>query len=223
MPQKIEYQKEDFIFLKSQLERIGFRQLSQSHRRDGSRRLGLVAPRKLSGSEVGFYYSHPTNSLTAIVWTTYIEAEEKFREQDMAWCLIKKNDHVLYYSKPVRRTKNFLINLLSKAWIVKYRVDFHPLCHKCDASMRIQQKANGGYFYACFKRDDHDNKKPVFTPWDSIGPKGVLPKKAQAFVDKMRARLQAYRNRNSKAGIVRKPMSQIRKKWIMKRPQNMIS
>lgn len=223
MPSKYEYGEEDFLFLKHELEQMGYRQKSEINFKGDFKRLGLQAPRPKPGREEGFIFASD-RFLNAIIWTSYVAADKAFRGEDVGWSLITEGDYAKYFAKPVRRTEGFLLQILRKAWITAWRVKHRPFCPTCDALMSIHEKKKHGkptgqYFWACFHQKSN-TQPPIFVGWDTIGPEKKLPPKAKEYVDKTRARIKAYKKRNKKLGITRTPMRSIRKSWVVTKPEN---
>lgn len=223
MAQKIEYTEQDFIFIKKNLEAIGFRQINHPNFKKNFERLGIAAPRNITGREEGFEWTE--NMFTIKIWTTYITKDKKFRDTgtDMGWVLILQGDMAQYFAKPIKRTKDFVVNLLSKAWITQWRVKNRPLCKQCDAYMQIQHNDNNGaYFWGCQKIEKHSTTQPQYLGWDSIGSQGKLPQRAKQYVDRMRAGVAKYKEKNKKKGIERTPARKIRKNWEITKPENKV-
>lgn len=227
MPERAQLATDDFSFIEEELIKLGYvRRIAKNVKMDFIR-LGLVAPREIKGREASFItYNHGLNSL---IWVSYDEVHKEWREVDLGWGLIRKGDKRQYCSKPLRRTPNFIQALLKRARVNKWRVDNRPLCPYCGAYMDIYErkdkkdkKPTGQYLWACFKRDKHENKEPVFVGWDKIGSEKKLPAEIEDYVLMMRKRVADYKERNRKLGIVRTPARFIRKPWGMTKPDNQI-
>lgn len=218
----MEFTENDFKFLKENLLSIGFHLKGEINFKKDFQRLGLEAPRKLTGREQGFFFTE--NGLTVKVWTTYLEKEKKFRDigEDMGWVLITEGDTAIYFAKPIKRTTSFIQNLLRKAWIAKWRVQNRPLCKQCKSYMDVKSNKMRQYFWGCFNNVYHHQNEPVFLGWDSIGPDGNLPKKAKAYTDSLRKKIILYKKRDKKLGIIRTPARKIRKPWPITKPENKI-
>ncbi|MDB4983876.1 MAG: hypothetical protein JWM20_55 [Patescibacteria group bacterium] len=225
-----ELTKEDFLVIKQTLEEWGFESYSKYHFQKTFRRLGIIPPRMLVGREEGFIFRG--ERYNAMVWVSWVESLGRFRTKedggDCGWVLIREGDRKKYFSKPIYRVpSSFVEEILSKAWIARYRVLFPPHCKCCDAVMDIHEKYKNGeptgqMMWACFKEEFHPDQRPRFTGWDKIGPEGTLPKKAQAYVDERRKRVANYKKRNEKLGITPVPRRKTRKKWKVTKPQNLI-
>lgn len=91
----------------------------------------LISPRGPREREEGLKFT--ANGLTVYVWTTWIKALNKARDEDAAWVIITNSrGKVLYYGRPIHRTKNFFKTLGKRAWIARWRVKNRPLCTECD-------------------------------------------------------------------------------------------
>lgn len=231
MPTKIDFTVDDYFFVKSELEKMGYSIKTGWEFKGDYSRLGLIAPRSKPGREATFVLS--ANNLNSIVHVTFDVVHMKWREEDLGWSLITKGDIEQYFSKPLRRTKNFILQFLRRAWINKWRVKYRPNCRVCKKRMEIREKykldpetkerkPTGQYYWGCFETEKHPDGKPVFLGWDKIGPLGKLPPKAEEFVDMMRNRVAAYKKRNKALGIERTPARKIRNKWGIKNKDNLI-
>ncbi|MEK7558488.1 MAG: hypothetical protein AAB507_01525, partial [Patescibacteria group bacterium] len=162
---------ETFVRFKKVLLKRGFREISPVEFRKDFQRLGLKAPSPREGREVGFRFW--SNGLEVVVWTTFLAGEGRAREEDAGWVLIKDGDKPLYFSHSLRRTKNFLRNLLWHAGIAKWRAEHRPLCPMCQKRMRIAHgKGIKSRFWACINPAFH--AKAVFLPWDHELPEWAL-------------------------------------------------
>jgi hypothetical protein len=125
-------QLENFI---RDLEKIGFEQISDAEFKERLARLKGESPRPRFGRELGFKYS--ANGLAVVVWTTWLPELRMFRKKDSGWVLIEENDAAVYFSRPLRRTNNFLKNLYDEALIARERINCRPRCSECGAYMKI--------------------------------------------------------------------------------------
>lgn len=211
--------KEDSIFLSTILLGWGFTKITRKDSGKSFARLDLSPPigRKIDGREVGFRYSN--NGYTVVVWTSYIDSEEKWRDvgTDYMWVLIRKGDIVKYFAKPFARTAGVILKVLRYAWVSQWRVNNIHICTKCLAYMDIERrKGPRGYYYVCKRTDLHDNKKYFILPWDYN-----LPPIAKQFVGIRREYTKKYKERNKKFKLNPKPAETIRKKWGIGNPQNL--
>lgn len=206
---------ETFVRFKKVLLKRGFREISPVEFRKDFQRLGLKAPSPREGREVGFRFW--SNGLEVVVWTTFLAGEGRAREEDAGWVLIKDGDKPLYFSHSLRRTKNFLRNLLWHAGIAKWRAEHRPLCPMCQKRMRIAHgKGIKSRFWACINPAFH--AKAVFLPWDH-----ELPEWALSFLKPFRrSRARSYalaRAQGKRPGTVIRN----RKGWKVGRPDNLVA
>lgn len=177
-------------------------------------RLGLQAPRRREGREIGF--SFWANGLTVIVWTTVLDPAGPAREEDSGWVLIKEGDRVRYFSHPLRRTEGFLRNLYRYARACRERVLERPRCPVCKKQMNIEYgKALGQRYWACFNRKFHE--KPEFATWDH----GLSKQSRDFFKVERRERRRYYGLRRAQG----KPLHVARLKrvsWKTTRSENRI-
>lgn len=215
---KFKLTKEDFIFLQGYLLSWGFVKITRRDFAKVFRRLDLQMPRRRTDRETGFMYTN--NGYTVIVWTSYIEDEEKWRDTgtDYAWVLIKEGDFVKYFAKPLIRMKSMILKLLRYAWVSKWRVDNRHLCPKCDAYMDIGKRHDRrGYYHICKNTDKHEDGLPFTYGWDHN-----LPPLAQEFVNIRREYTRQYKERNKRLGLTPKPIATIRKRAIVNKPENLV-
>lgn len=214
---KVKLTKEDFLFVATILLDWGFKKITRLASANTFRRLDLSAPRKIVGREVGFVYVSE-NGYKVIVWTSYLEEEEEWREvgTDICWVLISEGDRAKYFAKPLARIDGVIMKLLRYAWVSKWKVDNRPHCDECDDYMHIHRKKNTRqYFWICKKDDHHEDHKPRFKSWDF-----KLPPKAKEFVTIRRDLTKKYKEFNEKNGITPTPAAVKRKKWPIGKPHN---
>ncbi|MBU4351289.1 hypothetical protein KKH63_03100 [Patescibacteria group bacterium] len=205
---------EAFARFGNALLRRGFRKVSSVEFKKDFQRLGLKAPSPREGREVGFVFT--ANGLDVNVWTTFLEEEGRARESDSGWVLIKDADDTRYFAHPLRRTKNFLRNLLWHACIAKWRVEHRPLCSVCKNRMRIARgKGMKARFWKCVRPAFHI--KAVSLPWDY-----GLPQEALDFLRPLRKRRARYYAKLRKQG--KKPGAALRQRigWKIGRPENIV-
>ena len=207
--------KEEFDRFVIKLKALGFSEIRKSDFKKDFMRLGLIAPRKRYGREIGFYFSHP-NGLSIIVWTTFLVDENVAREEDSGWVLIKEGDEVPYFATPIRRTKRFFLRILRNAWLAKYRVIHRPLCPICNAYMKIQKgRALGSRYWIC-KSENHPGKIGR-EDWDKN-----LPPKALSYIKQNRKARASYRKKRLEEGKTVGQARIKRKKWKVHKPANKI-
>lgn len=211
---------DDYLFLDEELRGIGYSVITKSDKSKDFFRLELQAPRPIKGSEIGYRYSN--NEYTAKIWTSFLPAEQKFRDtgEDAMWPIITQADELAYSAKPIyRKSREDLMKTLRYAWVNKWKIDNIPLCPCCNARMVIFRKANSRrYMYACKKKGAHPDNKWRFRSWDY-----GLKEKAQAFVDIRRAATARYKEKMKALGKDPKPAAKIRKRWLPKNENNLIS
>ena len=194
MPQQVLPDEDDFAFLKKELEKLGFREITGVEFYNQFKRLKLKAPRRRLGKEVGFMFY--ANGLTVFVWTTWLRKEKRARKEDAAWVLITEGGEAPYFSHPIHRTKNFIRNLLCQAWIARWRILHRPLCPECSQFMQIVRgKGVKSRYWSCLNIGEHESKRPVRLSWDH-----GLPPKAKKYVDDLRKKRAAFRAKQRKAG-----------------------
>lgn len=211
MPAQVLPDGPTFGWLEHNLLRRGFRKRSRKEFRSDFRRLEPKPPSPRPGREAGFTFS--ANGYEVVVWTTFVESAQVARNRDAGWVLIKEGDEVLYFSRPIHRTKHFLHNLLLQASIARARVLHRPLCPDCSASMDIVAgKTLKARFWKCTKPA---HRKPVHLPWDYGLPMEVLP-----YIAKIRQARKRYRQKLKAQG--KKPGVALlkRKGWTIGKQQN---
>ena len=165
MPKKVLPTPEGFAIFEQNIMRLGFKLISQPEFADFFKRLGLRAPRKREGREVGLTFS--ANGLKATVWTTFLVDEEHARDEDAGWVIISENGEPKYFSHPLSRTSGFLERLLTQAKIARERVLNRPICPNeyCLAPMEIVQgRGLKSRYWEC-RNEVHKGTIERF-PWD---------------------------------------------------------
>lgn len=194
MPRQILPSRADFQRISKELKKLGFREISSKKVREQIVWLGLKAPRRRLGRETGFVYHN--NGLWVYVWTTWLLREGRARREDTGWVLISTINKALYFSRPTHRTKNFVVHLLSRAWIAKWRIDHRPSCPECGKWMNIARgRGTGARYWSCKRVADHEDGKAVHQPWDKN-----LPPKAKKYVRRLRKEKSRSRERRREEG-----------------------
>lgn len=194
MPKKVLPDPVDYAWFLTQLMNRGFRPVSVTEFRKDFKRLKLKAPRPRPGREDGFLFF--ADGLTVRVWTTWLESESKVRDVDAGWVLICEGDKPLYFSRPIHRTKNFLVNLLRQAWLARWRVTHRPLCLKCHKFMDIVMgRGMKSRYWRCDRRKEHKDGKPYSLDWDY-----GMPSKAKRYVSTLRGNRAKRRSKLKKEG-----------------------
>ena len=209
--------EDDFLFLERMILDMGYRKVTKYDSRKIFARLGLSPPRPVVGREASYRYTH--NGYTAVLHTSYLESEKKWRDTgtDIGWNLIIEGDEEKYFARPFQRKKGFILKFLRYAWISKWKVDHRPLCPACSAYMDIHRKRGTlQYFWACLRKEKHDDKNPVFLSWDF-----KLPPKALGFVKIRRSYATRYNIKNKKIGKIIIPAAVKRKRWKIDKPENL--
>ncbi|MEK7106840.1 MAG: hypothetical protein AAB899_01465 [Patescibacteria group bacterium] len=212
---EIPFTAEDFAAFKRAMIKHGFREISRVEVGRDFQRLGLIAPSPREGREVGFSFS--SDGLQVVTWTTFLawEGRPRKKSEDCGWVLILRGDKRVYV-REVRRTSDFLYNLLWHSCIAKWRVENRPLCPECNGHMRI---AFGGglkaRFWICVRPASH--AKPVSRPWDY-----KLPQEALDFLRPIRKLHVRYLVELKKQG--KKPGGALRRRkgWKIGRPENIV-
>ncbi len=214
MPTKVLPTIETFAWFREVLLRHGFREISTVEFKKDFRRLKLIAPSPREGREAGFQFS--SNGLEVVVWTTFLTQHGYARETDAGWVLIKDGDNPRYF-KMLRRTKNFLRNLLYYAIIAQRRAKNRPLCDLCDKRMKIAfGKGIKSRYWSCTDSSHARNK--TSKSWDTgLSPAAIdflKPERRRKarYVAKLRAE-----GKNPGTAIKR------RKGWTVGRPENIVS
>ena len=214
MPKKILPTEQGIKYFDCEMRKMSYRVLNRLEFRKDFVRLGLIAPRRKPGREIGYRFF--SNGLEAIVWTTFLVGQNKPREEDLGWALIREGDKVLYFSHPIRRTKGFIRKLLSYAWLVRHRVEHRPLCPECKDYMKVARgKGLKSRYWICMKKSKHKDGKPVFLDWDwELGPRAIK------FLKKERKARRKYHQQRKKEGKSTDQAMLKRKKWKTMRPEN---
>ncbi len=215
MPKKVLPTQEDFLNFSIQMNALGFKKVSTKQFQNDLYRLDLQPPRHKEGREVGFEYF--ANNLRVKVWTTFVEEWGEARSEDLGWVLITKNDKALYFAHPMRRTKNFFVNLLSYAKACKERIEHRPCCPEktCRRMFVIKKTKHGGVYWACSNTELHGVKVPRAS-WDhGLSPESI------AFMKVERAEAKRYREKRIENWQSVGQAKVIRKKWIIKNPNNL--
>jgi hypothetical protein len=214
LPKKVLPDELAFAQFEEKMTAEGFRIIPGPEFTKSFQRLGLSNPRKRTGREVGFTFS--ACGLTAVVWTTFLCAEKRARDQDTGWVLIAQGDKVKYFSHPMMRTSGFLDKLFIYARIAKQRVENRPLCPTCCAYMEIAMcKGLKSRYWRC-SRKFHKNFTENIN-WDI----GVSPSLVKFLESERRAR-RRYREQLKKEGKEVTPAMLKRRPWRMSKPQNKI-
>lgn len=210
MPEKVYMTLADFAWLEAELLAKGFRRSTREEARRDFRRLEPIAPRPRSGREVGFIYY--ANGLTVTVWTSWLEAEGKMRDEDMGWVLIKEGNQKDYFHRPLLRTKNFCRNLLKAADYAKERVLLRPLCPECQQFMKIAKgKALRSHYWIC--RRLHADRRPVIKDWYYELPEKLRKKREYLSRERRRAKVKREKilgRPSTPAVIIRHPWRNVR-------------
>ncbi len=192
-----------------------FREISVSEFREVSNRLGLISPRFRPGREIGYIYR--AYGLAVISWTTILSVEKVVRKVDSGWVLIfdEKSGEVKYYTHPLRRTKNFVRNLLCHSWLARFRIINRPRCPKCGEFMEITRgRGLKSRYWSCGNTEAHDDGKITHESWDLN-----MKPKALRFINRERKAKARYRKMRLKKGLSVNQAMLTRKPWRIKNPE----
>ncbi|HEY4489869.1 MAG TPA: hypothetical protein VJC12_01270 [Candidatus Paceibacterota bacterium] len=208
MPRQVLPDAAGFSWLEKKFRQMGFRPLESSEVRKDIVRFAAVAPHPRRGREVGFIFS--ANGLDIVAWTTWLKEMQEARESDSGWVLIKETGAPLYFSHEIRRTKNFLWNLLLNARVAQLRVLSRPLCPECRQFMSIVRgPAIKSRYWACLRRQFHENKRIQRYGWDY-----GLSAQALLWVRDVRRRRDRQKKKLAKQGkLPKKPAVLVRHGW----------
>jgi transposase-like protein len=209
---KEKIKREDFYYIEDTLVfQWGFEKISPKEIQKEIE--NLKSPRSTKGREVGFRYT--VNGLEVVVWTTWLLKENKARESDSGWVIIRDaiRKNILYSSHPLHRTKNFAKNLLSQAWIAQWRIQHRPHCPECGKFMVIARgKGMKSRYWKCSNYRDHKTGKSVCRDWDfNLSPK------AKAYLRRLRKKRRKYRDKRKKELKPNYVALKKRKKWEQKK------
>lgn len=173
MPKQHLPSPEDFEKFQEMLFERGFRKLSRQEFVSEFRRLKLRAPRPRKGRELALVLY--ANDYRAVVWTTWLKESQVARKKDSGWVLIAEGNRVLYFSRPIHRTKNFLKNLSMQARIAGWKVRHRLRCPECHNFMHIVRgKALKQRFWQCRLTQLHEDRRRRFKSWDYGLPEEAL-------------------------------------------------
>jgi hypothetical protein len=137
---------------------------------------------------------------------------------DLGWTLISEGDTGCYFAKPFRRTKNYVKNILSYAWICKFKIENRPLCPTCHRFMKIARgKALRSRYWRCDNPSMH--KEHVHIDWDfGLGPK------AKSFLAGRRKETCRYNKKRAAEGKAPLGTAMLMRadRWVVTRPENKI-
>lgn len=198
LPKQILPNFSDFNYLREEFKLLGFKEISNDEFRKRLNRLGLKSPRFQKGRETGFYFRK--NGLTVTVWTTWLEKQSQARKSDAGWVVISEDglddEKALYFSHPIHRTKNYIVNLLNQAWIAQWRVKNRPRCPQCKRFMKIVRgRAIKSRYWRCVNKQDHQTRAVVNLDWDNS-----LPPKAKKYLKKLRHKRTQYKKTRRQEG-----------------------
>lgn len=207
MPKQQLPKKKDFDHLKFKLQKWGFCQISEE-KTFPEKNKRLISPRLRKGKESGFLFK--ANNLMVIVWTTWLEKEERARDSDAGWVLIVDQNKALYFSHPIHRTKNFIVNLLRESYVARQRIINRPICPICGSFMNIKKgKGIKARYWACPNIFIHQDKRNSIKDWDC----GIKNPKIRKYLEKKRKKRKKYREKIRKQGKEVKPAIMTRKPW----------
>ncbi len=184
------------------------------------KRLGLLPPkgRHSPYRERGYIFS--SNGYDVIVWTSYVEALGRCRDRDQIHVVIACEDRMLYKTREIRRTTDFVRRMLSYAWIAREKVLCRPLCPHCGLRMDLKNGKFRRYWWSCGNLAAHSTNTWENLDWDFC----LIDKPAAlAFLEEMRKPGRKYRDRLKKQGKEpwKRIKSHIGKGWRITKRQNM--
>lgn len=216
MPKKIKATPEEFSRFDQAMLELGYMRLSSEEIERDRIRLGLQSRRRKrqEGKEVGYYFSQLDYKVK--VWTTWIEEEAVFRQEDQGWILIARGDRALHFEHPFNRTKNFLRRLYNYARVDQERLNRRPQCQHCKTPMQLVEgdrlKERG---WACINVQNHPEQT-----YEVVGFNAMLDSVAMKYLERYEKRSNVYRAKREEEG---KPnfVAMLRHKgWIVTRPEN---
>jgi hypothetical protein len=194
MPKQVLPTWADFRRIREELIRRDFREISSYALGAYLRQQDLRAPRPKPGRETGFVFH--ANGLNVFVWTTWLKKEGQARKHDTGWVLICEGDKIVYCAQPIHRTKNFVDNLLRRAWVAMWRVIHRPCCPECNQLMCIVPgRSLKSRYWLCDNRLAHSNGKRTRSDWDH-----GLPPDAKKYTERLRKQRARYRSQQRQKG-----------------------
>ncbi len=200
----------DFAHFEQLCLKLGFRKIAPNEIREQLRQLKKRSPRHVEGREAGFQFDG--RGLSLRVWTTYLETEEKLREEgtDSGWVLIIQNSQAVHFSRPALRTKNFLLNLYRRVWINWRRVSYRPSCPECGEYMNIKRGRHlKQRYWSCEQWKLHKAKRKRTLDFNF-----ALPPEAKKWIQKVYKKRKKYNAKVKEAGKQPHTAMLKRKKWI---------
>lgn len=214
MPKQVLPSELDFAYFADELEALGFREMTDEEFYESFKKKRLKAPRKRypkkqNHRQVGFvFYAY---GLRVCVWTTWLKKQDKPKKSSEAWVIIEDKNKALYFSHPIHRTKNFVINLLRQAQIARTRIINRPLCPKCNdwTWMKIVQgRSVKSRYWRCSRKAYHKNNKPEYLDWDC-----GISDADKAYLKPIRKKRAKYRKKRKKQGKPNNVAMKKRKTW----------
>lgn len=153
----------DFHWLSRELIALGLGRISKRDIREDFDRYKIesIKPHP-GGREEGYHYTHKSGYRVK-VWTSFVLADNDYREFDLGWVLIvDAGDKIVYRAQITRRTTNFAKNLYMRARMAFERVHFRPYCNGdrgCGQWLHFIQRKDGGCFWRCKNEEFHGNLK----------------------------------------------------------------
>lgn len=207
------FEVRDFAHFEELCQELGFKKIPPDEAR---RRLQQAAkkPRQpQEGREIGFEFT--TKGLIVTVWTTYLEDKNEFRGKgtDAGWVLITQNNKAVHFSRPARRTKNFLLNLYRRVWKNWYRILERPSCPECGRFMEITRDRRHlkGRYWSCNQKELHKSGEKHTRGFNFAL---LLIPKVRKFIEKERKGRRRYNVRRKQDGKQLYAAMLKRKKWV---------
>jgi hypothetical protein len=177
---------DDFSWLDKELMTLGFGRISRRDTREDFERYKIVLTKPHPGGrEEGYFYTHKSG-YRAKVWTSFILADNDYRQLDKGWVIIvDRNDNIVYRAQVTRRTKNFAYNLLMRAKMALERTHFRPYCNEergCGEWMYFIQRRSGACFWRCENVKHHGSLRAC----PKKGPDVTLSPEVKKFAEEKR-------------------------------------
>lgn len=216
MPALQMFSPEKFQMFSDYMKLKGFNAYYPKDFKIDKERLGLVSPRKKTGSQVKFYYTK--NGLTLVVCSTFDPIANEALPKRNGWVLIKEGDDKKYFAHPFYRTEGFLRRVYYYAIINKCRIDNRPVCPRCKKFMDI---VHGKGIKSRYWKCSNPNHEVETKDWDHGLKKWM--KDYLETIRKARAKQKKkYEITQAEKGKVVIPAVLRRLPWEMQNPQNKI-
>jgi hypothetical protein len=183
------------------------------HFRASTKNQRAIPPHPREGRELAFIYDEASeandgsHNLAVVVWTTYLFALGRARENDCGWVVIEEAGVGRYFI-PVHRTKNFTKHLILEAQIARCRVRTRPTCPVCAARMEIENgKGIGARYWRCPSKHSRET-------WDHPAFMDALTPEAKQHLRRRRGQRAAWYKKRRKAGKRIRQAVFLRHGWV---------